>query len=294
MGCVRSKVKSSHCYNCGSRKYPSLNPLPTSSSVRQHYRPSNNPSRDIFSIAHMMSNVENDDIVEDICTTKKLRNNDGTSSIASTGSNVFVAEHKVSRQQRGLALDCDGQYRGCVVWLTGLSGAGKSTVAMGVEKQLISRGYLCYCLDGDNMRAGLNKGLGFSSEDRKENIRRTAEVAVLMADAGFIVLSSLVSPSIEDRTNARSIAESKGLPFFETFVSTPLEECERRDTKGLYRKCRAGEIKGFTGIDQVYEEPRTPDLVLDTVNQSIEETVDCVITFLKEKVLIMKFINQLV
>lgn len=138
MGCVRSKVKSSHCYNCGSRKYPSLNPLPP---VRQHHRPADlsNPSRDIFSIAHMMSNVENDDIADEICT-KKLRNNDGTSSISSTGANVFVAEHKVSRQQRGLALDCDGQYRGCVVWLTGLSGAGKSTVAMGVEKQLISRG----------------------------------------------------------------------------------------------------------------------------------------------------------
>lgn len=139
------------------------------------------------------------------------------------------------------------------------------------------------------MRAGLNKGLGFSSEDRKENIRRTAEVAVLMADAGFIVLSSLVSPSIEDRTNARTIAESKGLPFFETFVSTPLEECERRDTKGLYRKCRAGEIKGFTGIDQAYEKPTKPDLILDTVNQSIEETVECVITFLKEKVISNKF-----
>ena len=231
--------KSSHCNFCGSRKYPSLSHIP-----KHRVQEPTSQSRGIFSEAHKMSFLNTSDDFEDFDTLKKSKNDDGTSSVTSSVSNIFVAEHKVSRTQRGLALDCEGKFRGCIVWFTGLSGAGKSTIAMGVEKQLVARGFLCYCLDGDNVRAGLNRGLGFSLQDRKENIRRTAESAVLMADAGNIVLCSLVSPTTEDRKNARSIAQSNGLDFFEVFVNTPLEECERRDTKGLYAKCRAGEIKG--------------------------------------------------
>jgi 3'-phosphoadenosine 5'-phosphosulfate synthase len=164
-------------------------------------------------------------------------------------------------------------------------------------------GMFCYCLDGDNMRAGLCKGLGFPPEDRKENIRRTIEVAKLIADSGQIVLCSLVSPYREDRKNARDLANQANLPFLEVFVNTPLEECERRDTKGLYKKARAGEIRGshymllvlpslqlhwyftgFTGIDQVYEEPEHPDLSLRTVGRSIEDSVGDVINMLIESV----------
>ena len=242
---------------------------------------------------------------------KKIKKADDTSTSNAKG-NIFVAEHKVSRVQRGLAInDGKGKFRGCVVWFTGLSGAGKSTVAMGVENLLIVRGLLtisssafvsiepfcfislgilCYCLDGDNVRAGLNADLRFSPEDRKENIRRVAQVGALMADSGQIVLCSFISPSREDRTNARNITNAQGLSFFEVFVDTPLEECERRDTKGLYRKCRAGEIKGLTGIDQAYEKPERPEVTLDTVNWSIEQTVDHVIDFLKEKDIIPKIL----
>ena len=192
-----------------------------------------------------MSFLNTSDDLDDFDILQKSRNDNRTSSVTSSVSNIFLAKHKVNRTQRGLALDCEGKFRGCIVWFTGLSGAGKSTIAMGVEKQLMNGGFLSYCLDGDNVRAGLNRGLGFSLQDRKENIRRTAEIAALMADDGNIVLCSLVSPTIEDREKARSIAENNGLEFFEVFVNTPLEECERRDTKGLYAKCRAGTIKGM-------------------------------------------------
>lgn len=240
---------------------------------------SNQESQPIFVVARIMSSGGGD-FVDGGGVSKRGRNNQGGVATSSS-SNVFTAEHKVSRQKRGKTLDSGGKFRGCIVWFTGLSGAGKSTVAMGLEEILVSRGILCYCLDGDNMRAGLCKGLGFSPEDRRENIRRTVEVSKLLADSGQVVLCSLVSPFREDRQTARSIARHAKLPFLEVFVNTPLEECEKRDTKGLYKRARAGEIKGFTGIDQAYEKPEDPELSLYTVGRSVDETVQDVVNLLE-------------
>ncbi|WIX89582.1 adenylyl-sulfate kinase [Amycolatopsis sp. DG1A-15b] len=154
----------------------------------------------------------------------------------------------------------DRPTRGATVWLTGLSASGKSSVAVELERRLVAAGRPAYLLDGDNLRHGLNKGLGFSPEDRAENVRRVAEVARLFADAGVVAIASLISPYSEDRARARAVHE--GLPFVEVFVDTPLEVCEARDPKGMYAKARAGEITGFTGIDAPYERPASPDLVL--------------------------------
>jgi bifunctional enzyme CysN/CysC len=151
---------------------------------------------------------------------------------------------------------------GRVVWFTGLSGSGKSTVAVEVERRLVEMGRAAYLLDGDNLRHGLNVDLGFSAADRDENVRRVGEVAALFADAGVIALVPLVSPYRTARERVRARVESAGLPFIEVHVDTPLEECERRDPKGLYAKARAGELTGMTGIDDPYEAPTTPELVL--------------------------------
>ena len=151
---------------------------------------------------------------------------------------------------------------GATVWFTGLSGSGKSTVAVEVERQLIAAGRAAYLLDGDNLRHGLNADLGFSAADRSENIRRVSEVARLFADAGVVALVPVISPYRADRDRARAIHEAVGVPFVEVFVDTPLDVCEARDPKGLYAKARAGEIKGFTGIDDPYEAPVHPDLRL--------------------------------
>jgi bifunctional enzyme CysN/CysC len=155
---------------------------------------------------------------------------------------------------------------GATVWLTGLSGSGKSTVAHEVERLLVEQGRPAYVLDGDNLRHGLNSDLGFSAEDRAENVRRVGHVARLMADAGVVALVPLISPYRADRELVRAMHEEAGLPFLEVFVDTPLEECERRDPKGLYAKARAGEITGFTGIDDPYEAPANPELVLRPVD----------------------------
>ena len=152
--------------------------------------------------------------------------------------------------------------RGATVWLTGLSGSGKSTVAVECQRLLLETGRPAYVLDGDNLRHGLNADLGFSEADRDENVRRVGEVARLFADAGVVVLVPLISPYRRGRDHARAIHAAVGLSFVEVFVDTPIEECERRDPKGLYAKARAGEIKGFTGIDDPYEAPRSPELVL--------------------------------
>jgi bifunctional enzyme CysN/CysC len=151
---------------------------------------------------------------------------------------------------------------GATVWLTGLSGSGKSTVAHELERFLVHAGRAAYVLDGDNLRHGLNGDLGFSAEDRAENVRRVGHVARLMADAGIVALVPLISPYRADRDLVRAMHDEAGLPFLEVFVDTPIEECERRDPKGLYAKARAGEIKGFTGIDDPYEAPHEPELVL--------------------------------
>ena len=151
---------------------------------------------------------------------------------------------------------------GATVWFTGLSGSGKSTVAVEVERLLVAQGRPAYLLDGDNLRQGLNGDLGFSADDRAENVRRVGEVARLFADAGVVALVPVISPYRVDRTRAREIHQLAGLPFLEVFVDTPLEVCEARDPKGLYAKARAGEITGFTGIDDPYEAPDEPDLRL--------------------------------
>ena len=152
--------------------------------------------------------------------------------------------------------------QGATIWFTGLSGSGKSTVAVACEAQLIGAGRPAYVLDGDNIRHGLNGDLGFSAEDRAENVRRVGHVACLMADAGLVALVPLVSPYRADRDAVRQLHTAAGLPFVEVFVDTPIELCEQRDPKGLYAKARAGELKGFTGVDDPYEAPEHPELVL--------------------------------
>jgi bifunctional enzyme CysN/CysC len=156
----------------------------------------------------------------------------------------------------------DRPTRGATVWLTGLSGSGKSTVAVAAERALVQAGRPAYVLDGDNLRHGLNADLGFSAADRAENVRRVGHVASLLADAGVVALVPLVSPYRADRDLVRALHVDAGLPFVEVFVDTPLELCEQRDPKGLYKKARAGELTGFTGIDDPYEPPASPELVL--------------------------------
>merc|ERR1712243_135459 len=186
-------------------------------------------------------------------------------------TNITAEKHKVSRDKRGEDVGSRGGFRGCTIWFTGFSGAGKTTISFALEQYLVSRGIPAYGLDGDNMRHGLNKNLGFSDADREENIRRVAEVSKLFADSGVVALSSFVSPFAKDRDLARKLHESSGLPFFEVFIDTPLEVCEQRDVKGLYKKARAGIIKGFTGIDAPYEKPVNPDIVLKTAEFTVEE-----------------------
>jgi len=171
-----------------------------------------------------------------------------------------------------------------VLWFTGLSGSGKSTIAQGLEKLLFSKGYFVQVLDGDNTRTGLTKNLGFSIEDREENIRRIAELSKLFVNAGVICLNSFVSPTIRIRDMAKEIIGQEN--FVEIYVNTPLHICEQRDVKGLYAKARAGEIKGFTGIDSPFEAPKRPDLDLITENQSIEDTISIVYNFILPKITI--------
>jgi len=175
-----------------------------------------------------------------------------------TSSDITWHDGELSRDERWAALGVTG----AVVWLTGLSGSGKSTVAAAVERQMVERRQPCVRLDGDNVRHGLCSDLGFSEADRTENIRRVAEVAVLFADAGVVALVPLISPYRAARDAARQTAVAAGLRFVEVFVDTPIELCEQRDPKGLYVKARAGEITGFTGIDDPYEAPEQPELTL--------------------------------
>ena len=195
---------------------------------------------------------------------------------APRSANVVWQPGEIGREQRWQALGGPG----ATVWFTGLPSSGKSTVASAVEAQLLAEGRAAYVLDGDNLRHGLNGDLGFSAADRAENVRRTAEVAALMADAGVVALASLVSPYRADRAAARAAHEARELPFLEVWVSTPLEECERRDAKGLYAKARAGEIPDFTGIGQPYEEPEAPELEI-TFGEPLEAAVQRVLAALR-------------
>lgn len=198
-------------------------------------------------------------------------------------TNITWHEGHVDRERRYALLE----QKGATIWFTGLSGSGKSTVAFTVEHVLIEQGRLAYVLDGDNVRHGLNKNLGFSPEDRTENIRRIGEVAKLFADTGVIAFTSFISPYRADRDLVRKIHEDAGMPFIEVFVKVPLETCEKRDPKGLYAKARAGEIKEFTGISAPYEEPTKPEIVLENDDRmTAQQAANQVIAYLAERGLI--------
>jgi len=184
---------------------------------------------------------------------------------------------EVDRQVRAAAYG----HRGAILWLTGLSGSGKSTIGHRVERMLVERGAFAYVLDGDNIRHGLNRDLGFSPADRVENIRRIGEVARLFADAGALVLSAFISPYREDRDRVRALMGPG--EFVEVFVDTPLEICEARDPKGLYKKARAGEISSFTGLDAPYEAPEEPELHLQTAKMTVDEAAARVISYLEKQ-----------
>ncbi|MDH4107561.1 MAG: adenylyl-sulfate kinase [Gammaproteobacteria bacterium] len=191
-------------------------------------------------------------------------------------TNVVWQDGEISRDDRYGLL---GQ-TGATVWFTGLSGSGKSTIAVALEQALHGMGKLSYRLDGDNVRHGINKNLGFSEEDRRENIRRIGEVAKLFGDAGIISLSSFISPYAIDRDGVRELHDKAGLKFVEVFVDCTLEVAERRDPKGLYKKARAGEIKNFTGIDDPYEAPARPEIHLHTDKMTLEQEIDIIIKYL--------------
>ena len=197
-------------------------------------------------------------------------------------TNVTWHEGHVTREEREKLL----QQKGCTIWFTGLSGSGKSTIAYTLEHALVQRGHLAYVLDGDNIRHGLNKNLGFSAADREENIRRIGEVAKLFADLGALTLTSFISPYRKDRDNVRALHDTAKLPFLEVHVNTPIETCEQRDPKGLYKKARAGQLKNFTGIDDPYEPPANPEYTLDATNVSPQEATVLLIGYLEERGLI--------
>jgi adenylyl-sulfate kinase len=190
--------------------------------------------------------------------------------------NLFMQDTRVSRAQREKLLGNVSK----VLWFTGLSGSGKSTIASLVQEQLYLSGRHCYMLDGDNIRLGLNSDLNFSEEGRKENIRRIAEVAKLFVDSGTITICSFISPFEIDRENAKNIIQEDN--FIEIYVKCSLMECEKRDVKGLYKKARAGEIPNFTGIDSPYEEPKNPSIKIDTTSTSIEDCVNHIIIKLQQ------------
>jgi adenylylsulfate kinase len=193
-------------------------------------------------------------------------------------TNITWHEGHVERTDREALL----KQKGATIWFTGLSGSGKSTLAFTLEHALVQQGRLAYVLDGDNIRHGLNKNLGFSAADREENIRRIGEVAKLFADAGIIVMTSFISPYRKDRDTARALHDAAKAPFIEVHVATPIATCETRDPKGLYKKARAGELKGFTGIDDPYEEPTKPELTIDATNQSPQDATVVVMDYLSK------------
>ena len=182
-----------------------------------------------------------------------------------------IFDKMMSRQDKEQLL----RQRGIMIWMIGLSGSGKSTVAIGVERELHKRGILCRILDGDNIRSGINSNLGFSAEDRRENIRRIAEIGKLFVETGIVTIACFVSPTEELRRMAREIIGEKD--FREVYIATPLSECERRDVKGLYARARRGEVKDFTGISAPFEAPVHPDLSLDTSRMTLKDEVDAVV-----------------
>jgi adenylylsulfate kinase len=194
-------------------------------------------------------------------------------------TNVHWHESDITREHRAKLLG----HKGATLWFTGLSGSGKSTVAVELEGTLSQMGVLSYRLDGDNVRLGINKNLGFSAEDRTENIRRIGEISKLFVDAGLVTLSSFISPYRADRDTVRALHEAAGMDFIEVFVDCSLESAESRDPKGLYKKARAGEIKNFTGIDDPYEAPANPEIHLRSDQMSLEQEIDIILAALRER-----------
>jgi len=192
---------------------------------------------------------------------------------------LHIIEHsyKITRLERELG---NGHKAACL-WFTGLSGSGKSTLANHVEQELFHQGIKTFILDGDNIRNGLNKGLTFTEEDRIENVRRIGEVAKLMCDAGLVVIATFITPFRRERQSLRNLL---GESFYEIFVDTPLEVCEQRDVKGLYKKARSGEISNFTGISSPFEPPSSPDIYIDTANQSLEHSVNLILASILPKI----------
>ena len=198
-------------------------------------------------------------------------------------TNVSWHDGKVSMQDRHNLI----RQKGATLWMTGLSGSGKSTISVALERSLFEKGILSYRLDGDNIRLGINKNLGFSADDRKENIRRIGEVSKLFTDAGIITLASFISPYRKDREEVRKIHEDSGLTFVEIFIDCSLESAEERDPKGLYKKARNGEIKNFTGIDDPYEAPTNPEIHLISDKMSLDDEVKTVLNYLLKHDLII-------
>ena len=196
--------------------------------------------------------------------------------------NIIPQDYRVTTADRRQL----NQHGSCIVWFTGLSGSGKSTLANGVEQKLFEKGIRTYVLDGDNIRYGLNNNVDFSNEGRKENIRRIGEVAKLFVDAGIVVLTAFISPFREDRDRVRSLVRQE--EFVEVFVDCPLEICEQRDVKGLYKKARAGEIPDFTGISSPFEAPLNPELTIQTGKITVAEAVDQITSFILSKISITK------
>ena len=194
----------------------------------------------------------------------------------STSTNITWHDSEVTKAER----QNRNGHKSVVIWFTGLSGSGKSTVSVALEKALFEQKITSYRLDGDNIRHGLNKNLGFSPEDRRENIRRIGEVGKLMVDAGVVTMTAFISPYEEDRNIVRDILEDG--EFIEVYTKCSLDECEARDPKGLYKKARSGEIKEFTGINAPYEEPSNPEIIIDTEQHSVEEAVEEIVAYLKE------------
>ncbi len=193
-------------------------------------------------------------------------------------TNITWHEGHVTRDERSALL----KQRGATLWFTGLSGSGKSTAAFTLEHALVQQGRLAYVLDGDNIRHGLNRNLGFSATDREENIRRIGEVAKLFADCGLITMTSFISPYRKDRDLVRDLHVKATLPFIEIHMATPIETCEQRDPKGLYKKARAGELKGFTGIDDPYEAPLNAELVIDAATTTPQQAAALVFDYLRQ------------
>jgi adenylylsulfate kinase len=194
-------------------------------------------------------------------------------------TNITWHEGHATREERSALL----KQKGVTLWFTGLSGSGKSTIAFTLEHALVQRGRLAYVLDGDNIRHGLNKNLGFSAADREENIRRIGEVAKLFADCGVLTMTSFISPYRKDRDLVRALHAQGNLPFLEVHVNTPIETCEQRDPKGLYKKARAGQLKGFTGVDDPYEAPLRPELTIDATNTSPQRAAQVLLDYLERQ-----------